>query len=149
MFAESMTPARLRHRIRRDRSVVSSPPMEPGQRIAHYEIEGALGRGGKRVLYPPRDTKLDRVVAMMFLPPEICRDARAKERFVREAQSASALDHPNMCTIHDIAETDDGRLYIVMAYYRGRTLKERLEDDVIRYLFHLDPAGVEEQQRQL
>ncbi len=62
-----------------------------------------------------------------MLPPDLTRDATAKERFLREAKAASALDHPNICNIHEINETDDGQLYLVMAYYAGETLRERIE----------------------
>jgi serine/threonine protein kinase len=103
--------------------------MEPGRMIGHYEILGTVGRGGMGVVYRARDTELGRIVALKFLPPGSSLDGRAKERFVREARAASSLDHPNICTIHDIAETDEGLLYIVMAYYEGRTLRERLEDE--------------------
>src|SRR5688572_4618858 len=78
------------------------------------------------LVYKARDTRLGRTVALKFLPPEWSHDDTAKQRIVREAQAASATDHPNICTIHDIASTPDGRLFIVMAYYQGQTLKQRL-----------------------
>ena len=79
------------------------------------------------VVYQARDTKLGRLVALKFLPPQWSHDEDAKQRFVREAQAASATDHPNICTIHDIETAADGQLFIVMAYYEGQTLKQRLE----------------------
>ena len=79
------------------------------------------------VVYRAEDTKLRRHVALKFLPPELTQDADAKERFIQEAQAASALDHPNICTIHEIDETKDGQLFIVMACYEGETLKQRIE----------------------
>ena len=79
------------------------------------------------VVYQARDTKLGRLVALKFLPQQWSHDETAKQRFVREAQAASATDHPNICTIHDIETADDGQLFIVMAFYEGPTLKQRLE----------------------
>jgi tetratricopeptide (TPR) repeat protein len=99
----------------------------PGTTIGHYEIVARLGGGGMGVVYAARDTKLGRHVALKFLPPQWSHDESAKQRFVREAQAASATDHPNICTIHDIESTPDGRLFIVMAQYEGQTLKQRLE----------------------
>ena len=75
----------------------------------------------------PATPSSDAVVALKFLPPQWSHDEGAKQRFIREAQAASATDHRNICTIHDIASTDDGRLFIVMAHYDGQTLKEKLE----------------------
>ena len=77
--------------------------------------------------YTARDARLGRLVALKFLPPQWSHDDSAKQRFLREAQAASATHHRNICTIHDIETTDDGRLFIVMAYYEGQTLKQRLE----------------------
>src|SRR5215510_6527919 len=79
------------------------------------------------VVYKARDTKLGRLVALKFLPPQWSHDESAKQRFVREAQAASATHHRNICVIHNIDETPDGRLFIVMAYYEGETLKQKLE----------------------
>ena len=78
------------------------------------------------VVYLAQDPRLDRQVAIKVLPPDLTRDTTAKQRFLQEAKAASALDHPNICTIHEINETADGQLYLVMAHYEGETLKERI-----------------------
>ena len=97
-----------------------------GRVIAHYRILGPLGGGGMGVVYKAQDLSLERVVALKFLPPELSRDPDAKSRFLQEARAASALDHPNICTIHEVGETDEGQLYLAMACYDGETLKQRL-----------------------
>ncbi len=97
------------------------------QIVGHYRITEKLGSGGMGVVFRAVDTRLGREVALKFLPADLTRDESAKERFIQEARAASSLDHRNICTIHDIDETDDGRLYICMACYDGRTLKKRLE----------------------
>ena len=98
-----------------------------GQTVSHFRILGQLGGGGMGVVYKAEDTKLKRTVALKFLPPELSRYPEAKERFLREAQAASTLDHPNICDIHDIGESDDGQLFIVMSCYEGETLREKIE----------------------
>ena len=97
-----------------------------GRTISHYRVIQRLGGGGMGVVYRAEDVRLKRSVALKFLPPSLTRDEEARARFAREAQAASALDHPAICTIHDIDETEDGRLFIAMALYEGETLKERL-----------------------
>ena len=77
-------------------------------------------------VYRARDARLDRHVAIKVLPPDLTRDAVAKQRFVLEAKAASALDHPNICTIHEINETPDGQLYLVMGYYDGETSTQKI-----------------------
>jgi tetratricopeptide (TPR) repeat protein len=98
-----------------------------GRNIAQYEILARVGGGAMGVVYQARDAKLGRLVALKFLPQQWSHDESAKQRFVREAQAASATQHPNICTIHDIETADDGQLFIVMAFYDGPTLKQRLE----------------------
>ena len=97
-----------------------------GLTLSHYQVLERLGGGGMGVVYKALDTTLDRHVALKFLPPELTRDAEARRRFMQEAKAASALDHPNVCAIHEIASTPDDQLFIAMAYYAGETLKQRI-----------------------
>ena len=98
-----------------------------GKAISHYNILEKLGEGGMGVVYKAEDTKLKRTVAIKFLPPELTRNEEAKSRFTHEAQAASALEHHNICTMHEIDETDDGQMFIAMACYEGESLKKKIE----------------------
>ena len=97
-----------------------------GRVVRHYRILGQLGGGGMGVVYRAQDLRLERLVALKFLPHELTLDPDSKSRFLLEARAASALDHPNICTIHEVGETDEGQLYLAMACYEGETLKQRL-----------------------
>lgn len=96
-----------------------------------YEIIEELGRGGMGIVYKAKDTKLDRIVALKFLPPEWSYDAQAKERFIREARAAAALDHPHICAVHEIDEAE-GRMFISLAFVEGESLKRKIERGFLR-----------------
>ena len=98
-----------------------------GRTISHYTILDRIGAGGMGVVYKALDSKLDRVVAVKFLPPHLGHDVTARARFIAEAKAASALDHPNIATIFEIDEGPDVGLFIVMAYYPGQSLSERIQ----------------------
>jgi serine/threonine protein kinase/Tfp pilus assembly protein PilF len=98
-----------------------------GKIISHYKIIEELGRGGMGIVYKTQDLKLDRYVALKFLPSHLTTRKEEKQRFIHEAKAASSLDHNNICNIYEIDETEDGQLFISMAYYEGKTLDDRIK----------------------
>jgi len=98
-----------------------------GRTISHYRILERLGGGGMGIVYKAEDTRLERPVALKFLPPDLTRDPKAKQRFVHEAKAASALQHNNICVVYDIEETDDGQMFISMECLEGEPLNKKIE----------------------
>ncbi len=103
-----------------------------GTTVSHYQILERLGGGGMGVVYKARDLRLDRPIALKFLPPDLTRDPEAKQRFIHEAKTASSLQHNNICTVHDIDQTPEGQLFIVMDLYEGETLKSKIERGALK-----------------
>ena len=110
-----------------------------GQTISHYRITEKLGEGGMGVVYKAQDTKLERTVALKFLAAHLLKDEESRKRFQREAKAAASLDHPNICTVHAIEESD-GRTFIVMAFVKGQSLDKRIEPGPLKIPAALDIA---------
>jgi serine/threonine protein kinase/formylglycine-generating enzyme required for sulfatase activity/dienelactone hydrolase len=112
-----------------------------GRTLGHYEVTSRLGAGGMGVVYLARDTRLERMVALKVLPLDVIRDEEQKLRFLREAKASAALEHPNIGAIHEIAETADGQMFIVMGYYEGDSLKQRIQQGPLAVNEALDIAS--------
>jgi serine/threonine protein kinase/dienelactone hydrolase len=103
-----------------------------GKKISHFKILEKLGQGGMGIVYKAEDLKLDRYVALKFLPPHLTSSEEQKQRFIHEAKAASSLDHNNICAIHEIGETEDGQSYIAMACYDGLSLRDKIKDERLK-----------------
>jgi serine/threonine-protein kinase len=99
-----------------------------GKTVSHYKILEKIGSGGMGIVYKAQDLKLDRFVALKFLPPHLTTSEEEKQRFIHEAKAASSLDHNNICAIYEIDETEDGQLFISMACYEGDTLDNKIKE---------------------
>ena len=115
--------------------------LREGTLLSHYRIVAHLGGGGMGIVYKAEDTRLKRPVALKFLPADLTGNEEARQRFEQEAQAASALDHPNICTIYEIDTTGDDRMFIAMAFCDGVTLKKRLQNGPLPIDTALDIAS--------
>src|SRR5262245_22727431 len=113
--------------------------MKVDQQVSHYQVIEKLAGGGMGVVYKARDVKLDRFVALKFLPHYLQSEDH-EIRFIQEAKTASALDHPNICTIYEIDKTPDGQVFIAMGFYEGQTLKKKIAESRIPIQEALDIA---------
>ena len=111
-----------------------------GKTISHYKILEKIGQGGMGEVFLAQDTKLDRKVALKFLPEELQQDTTARKRFLREAKSAAALDHPFICHIHEVGEAE-GKSFIAMEYIQGTTLQQPLAEGPLPVRKALETAG--------
>ena len=107
--------------------------VEIGQHLSHYQVLEKLGEGGMGVVYKAMDNKLNRLVALKFLPSHLTKDESTRKRFIVEAQVASALDHPNICNIHEINETKNGQLFICKDYYKGESLRQKINKSLLSF----------------
>jgi len=122
------TIAKKGYRLLAEVSYSAAPePLAAGCRIGNYEILEPIGGGAMGEVYKARDQRLGRVVALKFLPADLTRDPSARQRFLREAQAVAQLDHPNVATIYETGETEGGRIFLVLAFYEGETLQQKLE----------------------
>ncbi|HJP93124.1 MAG TPA: protein kinase [Pyrinomonadaceae bacterium] len=120
--------------------IEESPKLIPGQRLKHYQIVSLIGAGGMGEVYLATDTILGRRVALKVLPAFVSKDPDRLRRFTQEARAASRLSHPNVCVVHEIGETDDGRPFIAMEYVEGMTLRQRLQNQKLKLGDVLDIA---------
>lgn len=117
--------------ISRTKTLKTPKPAKKKTIAGKYQILEELGRGGMGVVYKAKDTRLDRTVALKFLPPKYTQDKEAKERFIQEAKAAASLDHPNICTVYEIGKSE-GKTFIAMPCYEGETLKEKIEQGPLK-----------------
>ncbi|HET9226853.1 MAG TPA: protein kinase, partial [Thermoanaerobaculia bacterium] len=122
------TLARKGYRLVAEVTQCAAPePLAPGSRVGQYEIVELVAGGAMGEVYKAKDQRLDRTVALKFLPADLSRDLNARRRFLREAKAVAQLDHPNVATIYDAGETEGGRAYLALAFYEGKTLQQKLE----------------------
>src|SRR6202050_4510950 len=114
--------------------------LTPGERVGNYEILAKAGAGGMGGVYKALDLKLARPVGLELPPPELNASEKDKERFLKEARTASSLDHPNIGVIHGVEETSDGRAFIVMAFYEGQSLSQKIRKGLIPFREAVDVA---------
>src|ERR1700761_3914216 len=114
--------------------------LKAGDRAGNYQILEMAGAGGMGVVYKALDLKLERTVALKFLPLELSSSAKQKEQFLKEARTSSQLDHPNIGVIHGVEETEDGRWFIVMAFYEGESLSQKIRNSPISFREAVDIA---------